>query len=484
MDANPSAMLKLLVPKIPFIFKTALLHSLWLSPTSSKWNLRTELIIHIFRNMAARPTKPSSISKLQYQTCKDSGVKGEMWISRVTASVPLEDDLRQLLFKTIDQMKQGGEEYTQPPLLPVEAEWTGYRANVAKSEPEPSISEEEKYVSLMKEVTSDVTVLYFHGGAYYLCDPATHRPVTSKVAKLTGGRVYSVRYRLAPQSPFPAQLLDGLVAYMNLLYPPEDAFHTAVPPEKIVFGGDSAGGNLSMALLQLLLQRHRNSAPGHLPTVTWNNKTCTLPLPAGVAVNSPWLDVTRSLPSIEGNVKYDYLPPPSITEKSTPPRDSIWPTDPPRVDVFCEGSALCHPLVSPLAAMSWEKSPPIFIVSGDETLADEASVFAQRVAKQGVKVVWDRFEAMPHCFAMVLEGLEGSRMCFTDYTDFIKRVVQNPESIKTEGYLIYAKTLAKKHVDVEKLINISDEQALEMMRTAQKRRIAGMERAGKALPML
>ncbi|KAF2803686.1 alpha/beta-hydrolase [Mytilinidion resinicola] len=271
---------------------------------------------------------------------------------------------------------------------------------------------------------------------------------------------------------------------MSLLYPPDDAYHAGVPPEKIVFGGDSAGGNLSTALLQFLLQLHRSCAPNELPSVSWNNKICTIPLPAGVALFSPWLDVTRSLPSIEGNVIYDYLPPPSITEKSTFPPDFVWPTDPPRVDLFCEGSALCHPLVSPLAAMSWENSPPIFVVSGDETLADEASVFAQRLARQGVKVVWDRFEAMPHCFAMVLEGLEGSRMCFTDYTDFCKRVMQSPGSINIEGYFISAKTLAKKHVDVENLVDISDQEALDIMRAAQKRRITGKEREGKALPML
>ena len=71
----------------------------------------------------------------------------------------------------------------------------------------------------MKECKSPVTVLYFHGGAYYLLDPSTHRPTTKKLAKLTGGRCYSVRYRLAPQNPFPAALLDALVSYLTLLYP-------------------------------------------------------------------------------------------------------------------------------------------------------------------------------------------------------------------------------------------------------------------------
>ena len=69
-------------------------------------------------------------------------------------------------------------------------------------------------------------------------DPATHRPLTKLIAKLTGGRVYSVRYRLAPQNPFPSALLDALVSYFTLLYPPPGAVHDAVASENIVFGGD------------------------------------------------------------------------------------------------------------------------------------------------------------------------------------------------------------------------------------------------------
>ena len=100
------------------------------------------------------------------------------------------------------------------------------------------MSERERYDEMMKEVTSPATVLYFHGGAYWLMDPSTHRPLTQKLAKLTGGRVYSVRYRLSPKHAFPAALIDGLVSYLALLFPPEDAFHTAVRAEDVVFSGD------------------------------------------------------------------------------------------------------------------------------------------------------------------------------------------------------------------------------------------------------
>ncbi|KAK3079324.1 hypothetical protein LTS18_005138, partial [Coniosporium uncinatum] len=173
METSPSALVKLLVPKTPFILKTALFHSLWMSPTSSKWDLRTELTVNIIRSMMSG--KPQGLQKMQTMTLKDSGVKGRMWISRYTSPNPADDDARQLLFRAIDDMKEGGETYTQPEYEPVYAEWTGYRADVTKDAPEPQISEAEKYESLMKEVTSDVTILYFHGGAHYLMDPASHR---------------------------------------------------------------------------------------------------------------------------------------------------------------------------------------------------------------------------------------------------------------------------------------------------------------------
>ncbi len=129
-------------------------------------------------------------------------------------------------------------EIRRPDVLPVQAEWHGYRAAASSDAKLPAVSEAAKYQAMMKECKTATTVLYFHGGGYFLLDPASHRPTTKKLAKLTGGRCYSVRYRLAPQDPFPAALVDALSAYLTLLYPPPGAFHEPVRPEYIVFAGD------------------------------------------------------------------------------------------------------------------------------------------------------------------------------------------------------------------------------------------------------
>lgn len=397
----------------------------------------------------------------------DPGVKGNIWVSKTAFPAPPEDDIRKLVLSAIKTLGEGGEEYDTPSLEPVTGEWVGYRAGVSAGTPEPSISEQEKYTSLLKEVESDVTVLYFHGGSYYLMDPVSTRPIAGKYATLTRGRVFSVRYRLAPQNPFPAALLDALVAYLSLLYPPTGSLHKPVPASSIVVCGDSAGGNLASVLLQTLLHFHRTAPSGETPSVLFHGTLVPLPMPAGFALCSPSLDISRSMQTSKAHAQYDFLPPPTFSPAQSPPC-KIWPTNPPRPDLFCEGSALRHPLVSPLAAARWDGSPPILVVCGEELLTDECKVVAQRAASQGVKVVWEQYEAMPHCFALVLEGNAGGAASLASWARFVKMAVENPNDISTSAEFVRAKSLERQPVDIHKLTNISDSEVVEFMEAAQK----------------
>jgi acetyl esterase/lipase len=462
---SPLDAVQFLICKIPLIVKTTFLHVLGLSPTSQKWDLRTSLTVNIIRDVLCN-SPPSTITEQQQSTLQDPGIKGGMWVSKVTLPAPPEGALRDALFEAIEALGTGSEEYLRPYLHPVTAEWTGYRANVPANAPEPCLSEAEKYKCLMDETSNDVTLLYFHGGSYYLMDPCSHREVVARYAKLTRGRVLSVRYRLAPQNPFPSALLDALVVYLSLLYPPEGALHEPVPASRIVFGGDSAGGNLATVLLQVILQLHRSTSPSNLPVITFHGKQVEVPLPAGIALGSPSLDLTRSMQSSETCAQYDYLPPPSISPAKSPSCD-IWPTDPPRADLFCEGSALCHPLVSPVAAPSWKGSPPMFICCGEEFLTDECKFFAQKAARQGVKLIWEQYEAMPHCFAHVLPGSLASLRSLTSYARFVTTVVRGSGDISTKGEFITARSLDSHPVDVFNLTTMTEEEVLEGLEHAR-----------------
>jgi hypothetical protein len=109
----------------------------------------------------------------------------------------------------------------------------------------------------------------------------------------------------------------------------------------------------------------------------------------------------------------DYLPPPSYSDKMPFPPDSVWPVNPPRRELFCDESAMCHPLVSPIAVMDWKGSPPVFICCGEELLEDEDKVVAQRLAREGVATVCEQYEGMPHVFGLML-GNAGAEMCMNE----------------------------------------------------------------------
>lgn len=238
--ASNLRLLFLFLSKIPLLTQVAILHVLQLSEPSKYIDLRSNLVVSLIRSILT-PANPRPISSVQKFTTRDTAIKGKIWISLYVTPPPPETDIRDALMKVVESMRDPSakEGITRiPPFAHVEAEWTGYRAAASKRESLPNISEAAKYNEMVKECQEPTTVLYLHGGAYYLCDPATHRRPVRKLAQLTKGRCYSVRYRLAPQNPFPTALLDALVSYFTLLYPPPDAFHEAVKPEHIVFAGD------------------------------------------------------------------------------------------------------------------------------------------------------------------------------------------------------------------------------------------------------
>ncbi|OLN85115.1 Esterase [Colletotrichum chlorophyti] len=478
MDPQQLKLLLSLLPKVPLMVRVSLLHVLHLSKSSKYLDLRSDLIVSVLRSYLEL-SKPRSVTSTQKLANKDTGVQGRIWVATYASPATSESDVLDAIVGAIQSLRAPDTpelDLNLPEARPVEAEWTGYRAGATADSRPPPVGEKEKYDELQKEVTSPLTVLYFHGGAYYLLDPSTHRPVTKKIAKITGGRVYSVRYRLAPQHPFPAALWDALVSYLTLLYPPPDAYHQPVESKNIVFAGDSAGGNLSFALLQTVLELRRQNRK-----VIWLGKERDIPLPGGLAANSPWLDITQSSPSWESNWEFDYLPRASLYAEYSPPPCDAWPAKPPRTSMYADDDLLAHPLVSLVMSRSWEGAPPIFICTGWELLADEDKYMAQKLYRDGVPVVFEEYEGMPHCFALMLTRLPNAKRCFAGWTGFMTAVVDNPENIGPKAVTIKAKTLKEFPLDLETLSNLNDD---EMQRRVLMKKETSLNSTPEALSKL
>ena len=96
-------------------------------------------------------------------------------------------------------------------------------------------------------------LLYLHGGGFVIGSPDTHDRLTRELAEGIGARVLSLHYGLAPEHPYPAGLDDCVAAARWL---GTHGRELGIDPERLLIGGDSAGGNLSAATI-LRLQAER-----------------------------------------------------------------------------------------------------------------------------------------------------------------------------------------------------------------------------------
>jgi acetyl esterase/lipase len=227
----------------------------------------------------------------------------------------------------------------------------------------------------------------------------------------------------------------------------------------------SAGGNLCLALLQTLLEIRRQKKK-----ITWFGEEREVPLPAGVSLISPWLDIVQSLPSWKTNLKWDYLPPPNLLSNRTTPHDSIWPASPPRKHLYIDDAYLLHPLASLQLASSWEGSPPIYLCTGWECLADEDKYLASKLTIDGVTVIFEEYEAMPHVFASILSQTPEARRCFEGMAKFTVAAVENPANLESSYTFIKAKTCAESDLDAKTINSLTVEELRKLAFNAIERK--------------
>lgn len=149
-------------------------------------------------------------------------------------------------------------------------------------------------------------VLYaLHGGGYVSCsahpsDGTSHIP--RGILKHTGPsltRALTVEYRLSkgpgvtPSHPFPTALVDAVAGYSYLVN------ELGFAPEDIIVEGDSAGGNLALALVRYLVENQGKESPS-IPRP-----------PSALIVSSPWADMgpdpTDPQSSMYTNVESDFI---------------------------------------------------------------------------------------------------------------------------------------------------------------------------------
>ncbi len=203
-------------------------------------------------------------------------------------------------------------------------------------------------------------ILHCHGGGYSTGSSLYARTLTSKLTASTSMDLLCFDYRLAPEHPYPAALEDALKAWNYLML-------LGYGARDVILTGDSAGGNLALALALKLKQEERL-------------------LPGGIVLMSPWADLTSSGESFVSRASLDPVLNREYIERM--------------ISAYAEGQDLTEPLISPLFG-SFEGFPPVYIQAGENEILLSDSIRLHRAfAEANVPVKLDVYEGMWHVFQM------------------------------------------------------------------------------------
>ena len=233
-------------------------------------------------------------------------------------------------------------------------------------------------------------LVYFHGGGWVIGDLDTHDVVCRTLANGARCAVFSVEYRKAPESPFPAAV-DDCFAALKFVFQNEKTLK--INSKQVAVAGDSAGGNL--ATVMALMARDAGG-----PAVSF-------PISFQVLIY-PGVDQRMAHASIKRNGE-GYL----LTEKSM---------------LYFRSHYLPNPKdwldwrASPLLAKSLKGLPPAFLLTaGFDPLVDEGREYAERMQKEGVKVEYKNYPDMVHGFITMGRVLDTANAALADCAAALKK---------------------------------------------------------------
>jgi len=226
--------------------------------------------------------------------------------------------------------------------------------------------------------------VYLHGGGYIAGSLNSHRDMATHLAHMAQVRMLMVDYRLAPEHPFPAAHEDAMAVYQALLA-------QGVPANRLLMGGDSAGGNLALATAQAI-------------------RDAELPLPRGLVLFSPWLDLSHEGESMTANEAKDAMLHRQLLVDA--------------VAMYAPDALARDPKISPLFGNLSGLPPTLTVVSLSEILRDDALRLHQQLQAAGVDSTCLQWKHTPHAFPVMARLLPEARDALRQTAGFMARVLR------------------------------------------------------------
>jgi versiconal hemiacetal acetate esterase len=235
--------------------------------------------------------------------------------------------------------------------------------------PDPSVRTEDIEVSGVRvctyippDVVAPPVALYFHGGGWVMGSVEEEDGFCRALSKLSGTKIVSVEYRLAPEFPFPIPLEDCVQAA-------EWALETH-PSQSVAVFGTSAGGNLAFCTALTLIDKGLGERV------------------QGVVGLAP---VTVHPDAVPPENKAQHT---SYTEND---RLTINTGSAMRAFLDCYGAPPLHPQLSCVLHPRLAGLNKVYMaVGGADTLRDDVRLMQTTLTEAGVPVLCDEYPGYPH----------------------------------------------------------------------------------------
>ncbi len=222
-------------------------------------------------------------------------------------------------------------------------------------------------------------LLYFHGGGFALNSVDTHERLMRLLGQRAGVAVVGVGYGLAPELRFPGQLHQALAAVSWLR---RDGGRWGLDADRLAVGGDSAGGNLALALTLLLKERRQ-------------------PLPRfGLLLYGMFsADLATASHRDYGRGGFGL---------TTQRMDWFWSA------YLADNAQRDNPLAAPLLADHHGLPPHLLIAAGLDCLRDDSVALHDRFRQAGVDSRLSIYDGVPHSFMQMSAHLPPADAAITE----------------------------------------------------------------------
>jgi acetyl esterase len=233
-------------------------------------------------------------------------------------------------------------------------------------------------------------LLYIHGGGWSMGTLEGPDALCRELCVQSGSTVVSIGYRLAPEHPFPAGL-DDCIATFTWLHSNAEAMQ--IDPTRIGIGGDSAGGNLAIAVC-LAAKASGSASPCY--------QLLAYPVTDFGSTRGSWTEHADA---------------PLLTAQ-----DAIW-----FMSLYAEPEAHSNPLVSPLGADSFAGLPPAHVITADvDVLRDDAEAYAERLRADGVSATISRYPGVFHGFFTEVGVFDRTTQAIADAAHRLRHALSSP----------------------------------------------------------